>query len=153
MGPPLPLLPSFPLRHLLVLTDSRRMAGAWFRGPPTKIRLCGRSCRRTDLLVAGDLGYLIRRCAGVIVREGAHAVMLERELLIQWRTLEVVTGTPACPHQLRELFPDSEINGQGFQVPIRTCPPEVVLAECLTHGIPVAGTHIIYRSPRQLTSG
>ena len=101
------------------------------------------------MLIAGDLGLLLRHCTRVLIREGNHAVLLQSELLIQWRALQVVTATPylPCPHRLKELFPDSEIDHHSFQVPIRRCPPEAVLADCLTHGIPVAETHIIYRPP------
>jgi hypothetical protein len=107
------------------------------------------------VLIAGDLGLLLQRCARVAVREGADVVLLESELLIQWRALQVVTGTPylPCPHRLKELFPDSEIDDVGFHVPTRSCPPEAVLADCLTHGIPVAATHIIYRAPFRHSSG
>jgi len=91
----------------------------------------------------------------VVVREGENAVLLESELLIQWRALQVVTGTPylPCPHRLKELFPDSKINDLGFHVPTRSCPPETVLAECVTQGIPVAATHIIYSAPSRRSSG
>ncbi|HET6836469.1 MAG TPA: hypothetical protein VFH24_00430 [Gemmatimonadales bacterium] len=101
------------------------------------------------MLVAGDLGLLLRHCDKVVVREGAKAVLLESELLIRWRVLQVVTATPylPCPHRLNGLFPGSEIHQHSFYVPTGSCPPEAVLAECLTHGIPVAETHIIYRPP------
>jgi hypothetical protein len=152
-GPPLPLPPDFPLRQLLLLLSSEHQAGAWFRGSTRSVRLHGRSngcC--SGVLLAPDLGFLLRLCSGVVVREGANAVLLDSELLIQWRALQVVTGTPylPCPHRLKELFPDSEIDALGFQVPTRSCPPEAVLADCLTHGIPVAQSRIIYRAPANL---
>lgn len=148
-GPPLPLPPDFPLGQLLFLIHAHG-SGAWVRGSTRKLRLYNRSGGFTsEVLLAGDLGLLLRRCAGVVVREGAEAVLLESELLIQWRALQVVTGTPylACPHRLKELFPDSETDEHGFHVRTRSCPPEAVLADCLTHGIPVAETHIIYLAP------
>jgi hypothetical protein len=107
------------------------------------------------VLIAGDLGVLLRRCAWVVVREGFTAVLLESELLLRWRALQVITGMPYLPgpHRLRELFPDFEIDEAGFRVPTRNCPPEAVLAHCLTHGIPVAETRIIYPPPSHHTSG
>jgi hypothetical protein len=111
--------------------------------------------RGSTVLVAGDLGLLLRRCPRVVVREGTDALLLESALLIRWRALRVVTGTAylPCPHRLRQLFPDAEIDEVGFHVPAQSCPPEAVLADCLTHAIPVAETHIIYRPPRRHSSG
>jgi hypothetical protein len=104
------------------------------------------------VLISGDLGLLLRRCAQVVVREDERAVLLESELLIQWRALQVVTATPylPCPHRLTELIPNLEISDGGFHVPTRSCSPEAVLAECLIHGIAVAETRIVYRPPRML---
>lgn len=108
----------------------------------------------SDVLIAGDLGALVQRCTWVVVREGALAVLLSSELLLGWRALQVVTGTPylPCPHRLKELFPELEVDNLGFRVPTRSCPPEAVLAECLMHGIPVTKTRIIYRAPRHHSS-
>jgi hypothetical protein len=101
------------------------------------------------VLIAGDLGLLLGQCARVVVRQGEQAVLLKSELLIQWRALQVVTATPylPCAHRLKELFPDSAIDAHGFYVPTQSSSPEAVLAKCLTHRIPVAETHIVYRAP------
>jgi hypothetical protein len=101
------------------------------------------------VLIAPDLGLLLRRCNRVVVRLGADPVLLETEVLIQWRALRVVTGNAylPCPDQLRELFPDCETADTSFQVLTRNCSPEAVLAECLTRRIPVAETQIIYGPP------
>jgi hypothetical protein len=148
-GPPLPLLPSFPVHRLVPLLDSKAKAGAWLRGSRILRLHTWAAGRNSEVLIAGDLGVLLQRCAWVIVREGASPVLLQSELLLGWRALQVVTGTPYLPglHRLKELFPDSEVEDLGFRVPTRSCPPEAVLAECLTHGIPVAESHIIYRAP------
>lgn len=154
LGPPLPLLPDFPVCRLTTLLDSRAEAGAWLRGTRS-IRLYARAGGRSScVLIAGDLGVLIQRCAWIAVREGARAVLLSSELLLGWRVLQVVTGTPylPCSHRLKELFPQLEIDDLGFRVPTESCPPEAVLAECLMHGIPVTRSRIIYREPHDHSS-
>jgi hypothetical protein len=154
LGPPLPLLPDFPVHRLITLLDARARAGAWLRGSRT-YRLHARSFGRvSDVLIAGDLGVLLQHCTCVVLREGAQAVLLQSELLLGWRALQVVTGTPylPCLQRLKELFPTSEMDHLGFRVPTRSCPPEAVLAECLLHGIPVAESRIIYRPPGRHSS-
>ncbi|HEX6435152.1 MAG TPA: hypothetical protein VFZ87_12965, partial [Gemmatimonadales bacterium] len=99
------------------------------RGSTRRLRLYTRSSRRiADVLMAGDLGLLLSRCDKVVVRKGTQAALLESELLIQWRVLQVVTATPylPCPHRLIGMFPSAEINQHGFQVPTGSCPPEAV---------------------------
>ena len=154
-GPPLPLRPDLPLRQLRSVLSSERNVGAWFSGSARWLRLYARSpgwC--SDVLISADLGFLLRRCNRVVVRQGLCAVLLECELLIQWRALRVVTAAPylPCPERLQELFPGCEIHDTGFHVPTRNCPPEAVLAECLSEGIPVAETRIIYRAPASHTA-
>lgn len=153
-GPPLPLLPDFPVYRLARLLDSRAEVGVWLRGTRS-IRLYARAGGRTFcVLIAGDLGVLIQRCRRIVVREGAWAVLLSSEVLLGWRALQVVTGTPhlPCPRRLKELFPELEVDDCGFRVPTRSCPPEAVLAECLMHGIPVTKSRIIYREPHDHSS-
>ena len=108
--------------------------------------------KRWPVLISGDLGFLLRRCSEIAVREGSQPLVLESELLIQWRALQVVTGTPYLPgpERLKELFPQAEIDDLGFHVPTQSCAPEEVLANCVTHGIPVAESRIIYRVPLAL---
>jgi hypothetical protein len=76
-------------------------------------------------------------------------VVLEAELLIQWRVLQVVTGTPYLPglERLSDIFRTAHLDPTGFQIPIPTRTPEEVLGECLAYGIPVAGSRIVYRAP------
>ena len=136
------------------MLDSRAGAGAWLRGSRS-IRLYAQAGGRTSCVrIAGDLGVLIQRCTWIVVRERARAVLLSSEALLGWRALQVVTGTPylPCPHRLKELFPEFEVDDSGFRVPTRSCPPEAVLAECLMHGIPVTKSRIIYREPHDYSS-
>ncbi len=148
-GPPLPLRPDIPLWQLRSIVSTQRNVGAWYSGSARWLRLYGGSAGWcSGLLIAADLGLLLRRCSRVVVRQGLTIVLLESEVLIQWRALRVVTGIPylPCPEWLQELFPGCEIDPTGFHVPTLKCPPEAVLAECLSQGIPVAETHIIYRA-------
>ena len=124
--------------------------GAWLRGCGRELRLyISAAGRCSSVLISGDLGLLLRRSSRVAVREGSQPVVLEAEVLIGWRALQVVTGTPylPCLERLTALFPRAHLNPAGFQVPIESRAPEEVLADCLTHGIPVAGSRIIYRAP------
>jgi hypothetical protein len=149
-GPPLPLPPTLPHVRLLGHAQPPGSLGVWVRPSGRDLRIIGRiggvGCR---LLVSADLGFLLSRCSRVAVREGADPIILDAEMLIQWRALQVVTGTPylPCMERLKEIFPEADLDAAGFQVPTRSCPPEEVLADCLTHGIPVAGSRIIYRAP------
>jgi hypothetical protein len=101
---------------------------------------------RLQILISPDLGFLLGRCSHVALREGDELVILEAERLIEWRTLQVVTGTPFLPglKRLHAMFPGAHLDPNGFQVPISAQSPEEVLAECLTHGIPVSGSRIVY---------
>lgn len=75
-------------------------------------------------------------------------VVLPAESIIQWRALQVVTATPYLPAQrLSQVFPGAQLNPAGFHVPIRDRAPEEVLADCLTHEIPVLGSSILYCVP------
>ena len=154
-GPPQPLLPTFTVRELLQLVSSKPGSGVWLRGAGRGFRLRIQSGGRcTPVSVGEDLGCLLGRCPTVLVREGPRAVLLPSELLLQWRVLQVVTATPylPCPRTLKQLFPGSDIDQFGFLVPTQSCPPEIVLAECLAQRIPVSETRIVYRTP-QLPSG
>ena len=152
-GPPLPLLPDLPLNWLIAGGAVQRspdpasgLLGAWFRSchHPAYLHHTGRSSR--PILVSPDLGFLLRHCNHVVVRQGKEPIMLETERLIEWRALQVVTGTPCLPklERLQAMFPRARLRPDGFQVPISTRSPEDVLAECLTHGVPVAATRIVY---------
>jgi hypothetical protein len=149
-GPPLPLSPDVPLRQLVVHACPPGILGAWMRGSTQELRLPGGPMRSgARILVSADLGLLLSRCNRVAVRENAELMVLDAELLIQWRVLQVVTGTPYLPglERLWKWFPGFSPSPAGFSIPIATRSPEEVLADCITHGIPVAGSRIIYRAP------
>jgi hypothetical protein len=149
-GPPLPLPHDFPLRRLLSLNPSRTGFGAWVRGCARSFRLYPTAAGQcSHVLISGDLGFLLRCCSQVAVREGSQPLLLESELLIQWRALQVVTGTPhlPCLERLKELFPDADLEPAGFHVLTQRRSPEEVLIACMRHGIPVAASRIIYCVP------
>jgi hypothetical protein len=113
------------------------------------VRLYALRASQCHVLVSPDLGFLLGRCSRLALREGDQPVILEAELLIQWRTLQVVTATPFLPglNRLSCIFPGVHLDSAGFQVPLLSQSPEEVLVECLTHGIPVAGSRIVYTVP------
>jgi hypothetical protein len=149
-GPPLPLPHEFPLCQLLSLSQSRTGLGAWVRGCARSLHLYPTGVGRcSPVLISGDLGSLLRCCSQVAIREGSQPLVLESELLIQWRALQVVTGTPhlPCQERLKEIFPDADLESTGIHVLTQHRSPEEVLADCVRHGIPVAASRIIYRAP------
>lgn len=147
-GPPLPLPHHFQLRQLVTLVGCSKDVGVWLRD-------CGHNHllsitadgRCIEVLIGGDLGTLLRCCNRVVVRSGTRAVVVETEALIQWRALAVITGTPyvPCAERLREIFPGANLERAGFWVPIQRRAPEEVLAECMSRGIPVMESRIVYR--------
>ena len=147
-GPPLPLPHDIPLHQLLTYARQPGTLGAWVRGSVRTLQLyesaSGGSHR---LLIGPDLGHLLSRCDRVALREGAHPVVLDADAVIRWRVLQVVTGTPHLPplERLNEIFPGARLDSPGFQVAISSRTPEDVLAQCLTHGIPVRESRIIYQ--------
>jgi hypothetical protein len=149
-GPPLPLPHDFPLRQLVTLVQYRNDVGVWLRGSARGLRLSIRACGTSSkVLINGDLGLLLRSCAEVVVRQGSQPVVLGAQVLIGWRALQVVTARPylPCLEWLRDIFPGANLETIGFRVPIDGRAPEDILADCLTHGIPVAGSRIVYRAP------
>jgi hypothetical protein len=149
-GPPLPLPHDIPLHQLLACARQPGTLGAWVRGSVRTLHLyesaSGASHR---LLIGPDLGHLLSRCDRVALREGTRAVVLDAEAVIRWRVLQVVTATPHLPplERLNEIFPGAQLNSSGFQVAISSGTPEHILAECVTHGIPVRESRIIYDAP------
>lgn len=146
-GPPLPLPPDTPLHQLLAHASQPGTLGAWVRGSVRTLHLYEAGNGATyRLLVHPDLGYLLSCCERVTLREGTHFVVLGAEAIIRWRTLQVVTSSPYLPglELLHEIFPEAHLNHSGFQVAISSRTPEHVLAECLTHGIPVRESRIVY---------
>jgi hypothetical protein len=149
-GPPLPLPHDIPLHQLLAYARQPGTLGAWVRGSVRTLHLyesaSGASHR---LLIGPDLGHLLSRCDRVALREGTRAVVLDAEAVIRWRVLQVVTATPHLPplERLNEIFPGAQLDNSGFQVAMASRTPEHILAECLTHGIPVRESRIIYDAP------
>jgi hypothetical protein len=99
------------------------------------------------VLASADLGFLLRRCAEVAVREGDRTVVLASEVVIEWRALQVATATPYLPglDQLRALFPGLRSTPNGFLVPVAKQSAEEVLACCLEEGVQVRGSRVVYQ--------
>ena len=121
--------------------------GAWIRGA------CPAFCfhsilygKQHAVLGSSDLGLLLSRCNRVALREGDLPVVLAVEKILEWRALQVVTATPHLPglEFLEQQFPGLQLNAGGLMVPIRTHSPEEILSVCLTQGVRVAGTRVVY---------
>lgn len=153
-GPPLPVPSDYPLARLIDLVHPIDLGrspsdglGVWLRDVaatiPMYLTVRGRCCR---MLLSGDLGLLLGRCSHVVIREGSRPQVLPAEALIQWRALQVVTSMPCLPslEHLQQIFPGAVFDRAGFRVPVGSIAPEVVLAECLTHGIAVSESQIVY---------
>jgi hypothetical protein len=100
------------------------------------------------LVVAQDLGVLLRTCEQVVVRDGARPVLVPAPLLIRWRVLEIVLGTPYLPppQQLRLLFPGLRGSAGTFAVPLGLGSAEEALAVCAHERLPVVSSRIAYRT-------
>ena len=100
------------------------------------------------LLIGPDLGHLLGCCTRVALRHGTDLVVLEAEEIIRWRVLQVITAIPHLPssERLNQLFPGAQLDASGFRVGIEGRAPEHVLVECLTHGIQVRESRILYSS-------
>jgi hypothetical protein len=146
-GPPLPLSPATRLSELLPLTGEPGAVGAWLRGAGSTFRFHGILYgKQHAVLASSDLGLLLSRCNRVALREGDLPVVLEVERILEWRALQVVTATPHLPglKLLEQQFPGLQLNADGLMVPIRAHSPEEVLSVCLTQGVRVAGTRVVY---------
>ena len=102
------------------------------------------------LLASADLGYLLRRCARVLVRGGETAIVLEAEQLIAWRTLQIVIGAPYLPevHALRAMYPGIRVSHGRIALPIGLEGAEPALAACAAARVPVSATWIEYEEGR-----
>jgi hypothetical protein len=149
-GPPLPLSQDIPLHQLLAHASQPGTLGAWVRGSVRTLHLYEAGNGATHrLLIDPDLGHLLGCCNRVMLRDGTHPVVLDADAVICWRTLQVITSSPYLPglQRLHEIFPGAHLDGSGFQVVISSQNPEHVLAECLTYGIPVRESRIVYDAP------
>lgn len=142
-GAPSRLPTSFPLRRALGLAHPGDPLGAWVRMGrwPLHLRAGGRA-----LLASADLGFLLRRCARVLVRDGKAAIVLEAERLIAWRTLQIVVGAPYLPevNALRAMYPGLRVAQGRIALPIGLDGAEPALAACAAARVPVAATWIEY---------
>jgi hypothetical protein len=146
-GAPSRLPTSFPLRRALGLSHPGDPLGAWVRMGrwPLHLRAGGRA-----LLASADLGYLLRRCARVLVRDGGAAIVLEADQLIAWRTLQIVVGAPFLPEvqALRAMYPGLRVTQGRIALPIGLDGAEPALAACAAARVPVAATWIAYDGGR-----
>ena len=151
-GSPARLRPAVPLHSLLPLARPAAVLGLWLRG-------CGRPaairCRGSDghrhFLAAEDLGYLLRRCGEVAVRDGERVTRVPAGVLVGWRVLEIVLAAPYLPSppQLRALFPTARIQEGVIALPIGLGSAEEALAVCAVERLPVAATRIAYRASKR----
>jgi hypothetical protein len=146
-GAPLPLSPDVRLSHLLALTRPGDPLGAWVSTCRHRLRIY-RVEQPTfrQVLACADLGFLLGRCARVAVREGRHVRVLASQSVIHWRALQVATAIPYLPgvERMRALFPRLYATPGGFRVPLHTESAEEVLARCVSEGLRVTGSVIVY---------
>jgi hypothetical protein len=146
-GSPARLRPAVPMHSLLPLARPGVVLGVWSRGcrRPAAIRCRGPGGFRY-LLAAEDMGYLLRRCGEVAVRDGEWVTAVPAGALIGWRVLEIVLAAPylPSPDQLRALFPTARVRQGALALPIGLGSAEEALAVCASERLPVAGTRIAY---------
>jgi hypothetical protein len=122
--------------------------GVWLRGcaRPCAVRCRGPRGAR-QLLLADDLGYLLRRCGRVALRDGHALRAMPARALLGCRVLEIVLAAPylPSPHQLRQLFPAARVRQGVVSLPLGFGSPEEALALCAAERLPVAATRIAYR--------
>ena len=146
-GPPLPVSPDVTLSELLGYGRPSTQLGAWIRGGVGRLHIHKVPPQsRCSVLASADLGFLLRRCAEVAVREGSRTIVLASERVIEWRALQVATATPYLPglDRLEALFPGLRSTPNGFLVPVVKQSAEEVLALCLEEGMRVNGSRIVY---------
>ena len=146
-GSPARLRPAVPLHSLLPLAPPGIVLGIWLRGCrqagryplPRARRPQAPACRR-------DLGYLLRRCGEVAVRDGERVTPVPAGVLVGWRVLEIVLAAPflPAPDQLRALFPTARVREGVLALPIGLGSAEEALAVCAVERLPVAATRIAY---------
>ena len=150
-GSPARILATCPLQSLLPLAPPGIVLGVWLRGGtrPAAVR-CRSPCGIRHLLIADDLGYLLRRCSLVALRDGRAIRRVPVGILLRWRVLEVVRGAPYLPppEQLRALFPGGRVRKGVLSLPLGLGSAEEALALCAARRLPVASTRITYRGDR-----
>jgi hypothetical protein len=147
-GSPARILPSWPLGALLSLAAPGSVLGVWLRGctKPQAVR-----CRGPDgprhFLASDDLGYLLRRCGQIALRDVDVVRAVPAGLLLGCRVLEIVLAAPYLPppHQLRELFPTARMREGVIALPLGLGSAEEALALCAAERLPVSATRIAYR--------
>ena len=146
-GSPARVRPAVSLQSLIPLARPGSVLGVWLRGcqRPAAVRCLAPGGAR-HLLVAQDLGYLLCRCARVVVRDGERLTPVPSGVLVGWRVLEVVLATPYLPRpdQLRELFPAARVHQGLLTLPLGLGSAEEALAVCAAARLPVAATRIGY---------
>jgi len=151
-GPLLPLSPGVTLHELLCHGGPPGQIGAWIRGAVSRLHLHKVPPHSQCLVLASaDLGFLLRRCAKVAVREENRTIILPSETVIEWRALQVATATPYLPglDHLRALFPGLRSIPNGLLIPVVKQSAEEILAYCLEEGMQVRGSRVVYQ-PRDL---
>lgn len=147
-GSPARLLPGSRLRALLPLAARGTVLGVWLRGcaRPLAVR-----CRGPDgprhFLASDDLGYLLRRCERVALRDPDTVRAVPAGTLLGCRVLEIVLGTPYLPppEQLRRMFPAVRVREGVIALPLGLGSAEEALAICAAEGLAVSATRIAYR--------
>ncbi|MGN6392810.1 MAG: hypothetical protein ACTHM9_11270 [Gemmatimonadales bacterium] len=99
------------------------------------------------LLANHDLGYLLRRCARILLSRGGRPAVLTAEQLIAWRTLQIVVASPCLPplEALRALHPRLRVTQGRIALPLGLDGAEPALAFCAAARIPVSATWIDYQ--------
>ena len=145
-GAPSRLSSSYPLRRALDCAHPGGPLGAWVRAGRCPAHLRAGGCA---LLIANDLGWLLRRCARILLRVEQQPAVLPAETLIAWRTLQVAVGAPYLPPRARLLsdaFPGLTVSAGRLSLPIGLESPEPALAACAAARVPVAASWIEYRA-------
>lgn len=146
-GSPTPVRSNQPFGALLRLAPPGRVTGVWVGGSGPVRGLCAPGPR--GLLLAPDLGRLLRRCDQVIVRDNGKLVCVPAAMLIGCRVLRVVLGTPYLPRseRLRALFPGAIPTPGALAIPLGAGSAEEALALCAAERIRVQASSIGYRAP------
>lgn len=154
LGPLRPLPPDVRLCALLVDVCQGGTLGAWVSRCSPGQRVYRAYDLSVSLLLNADLGFLLSRCARVVVREGERPVSLDADTIIQWRALQVATATPWLPgcERLVALFPGIERRAGGMLIPLRQRSPEEILAQCLASGLEITGSKVTYARPTSRSS-